>query len=77
VFRKFAVVQSIRQLHLWLRQEQIRLPALAITDDGPRLVWKLPVYNTIRNLLTNPIYGGAVRPELPRLITPEPWWRKA
>jgi excisionase family DNA binding protein len=59
VFRKFAVVQSIRQLHLWLRQEQIRLPALAITDDGPRLVWKLPVYNTIRNLLTNPIYGGA------------------
>jgi CspA family cold shock protein len=24
-----------------------------------------------------PVCAGAVRPELPRLITPEPWWRKA
>jgi DNA invertase Pin-like site-specific DNA recombinase len=27
-FRKFAEFQSIRQVHLWLRQEQIALPAI-------------------------------------------------
>jgi excisionase family DNA binding protein len=28
-------------------------------DDGRSLVWKLPVYNTIHHILTNPIYAGA------------------
>jgi DNA invertase Pin-like site-specific DNA recombinase len=55
VFRKFAEFQSIRQVHLWLRQERIQLPAA----DGPRTVWKLPVYNTVHHMLTNPVYGGA------------------
>lgn len=59
VFAKFAAFQSIRQVHLWLRQERIRLPAVETGDDGRRIVWKLPVYNTIHHLLTNPIYGGA------------------
>jgi DNA invertase Pin-like site-specific DNA recombinase len=59
VFRKFAEFQSIRQVHLWLRQEQIRLPAVDHGPDGPRILWKLPVYNTIHHMLTNPIYGGA------------------
>lgn len=59
VFRKFAEFQSIRQVHLWLRQEQIRLPAVEQTAESQRIVWKLPVYNTIHHLLTNPIYGGA------------------
>ena len=27
--------------------------------DGRRIVWKLPVYNTVHHILTNPIYGGA------------------
>lgn len=60
VFRKFAEFQSIRQVHLWLRQEQVRLPAIETTPPhGPRIVWKLPVYNTIHTFLTNPIYAGA------------------
>ena len=59
VFAKFAAFGSIRQVHLWLRQEQIRLPAVETAGDGRRIVWKLPVYNTVRHLLTNPIYGGA------------------
>jgi DNA invertase Pin-like site-specific DNA recombinase len=59
VFRKFAEFQSIRQVHLWLRQEQIRLPAVDYTAGSRRIVWKLPVYNTVRHLLCNPIYGGA------------------
>ena len=59
VFRKFAEFQSIRQVHLWLRQEQIRLPATDYTAGGRRVIWKLPVYNTVRHILSNPIYGGA------------------
>ena len=58
-FRKFAEFQSVRQLHLWLRQEQIRLPAVEVTEPGRSIVWKLPVYSTLLRLLTNPIYGGA------------------
>jgi excisionase family DNA binding protein len=59
VFRKFAEFQSIRQVHLWLRQEQIRLPATDPAAGAPRTVWKLPVYNTVHHMLTNPVYGGA------------------
>ena len=59
VFRKFAEFQSIRQLHLWLREEEVLLPAVEIDGEGRRIVWKPPVYNTVRALLTNPIYGGA------------------
>ena len=59
VFRKFAEFQSVRQVHLWLRQERIRLPAVDITPNGQRIVWKLPVYNTILRILTNPVYAGA------------------
>jgi hypothetical protein len=35
-----------------------RLCTLSV-EDGRRVVWKLPVYNTVRGLLTNPVYGGA------------------
>ncbi len=59
VFRKFAEFQSIRQVHLWLRQERIQLPAVDYSADRPRTLWKLPVYNTIHHMLTNPVYGGA------------------
>ena len=59
VFRKFAEFQSIRQVHLWLRQEAVLLPAVEANGEGRRIVWKLPVYNTVHGLLTNPVYGGA------------------
>ena len=59
VFRKFAEFQSIRQVHLWLRQEEVLLPAVTVDGDTRRIVWKLPVYNTIYRQLTNPVYGGA------------------
>jgi len=65
VFHKFAAFQSARQVHLWLRQEQIRLPATEIDEHGPRVAWKLPVYSSVLRILTNPVYAGAVRPELP------------
>jgi excisionase family DNA binding protein len=60
VFAKFAEFQSIRQVHLWLRHEHVPLPAVQYTvDEGRSIVWKLPVYNTIHHILTNPIYAGA------------------
>jgi hypothetical protein len=39
VFRKFGEFQSIRQVHLWLRQEGIALPAVRyIADEGRCIV---------------------------------------
>ena len=59
VFRKFAEFQSIRQVHLWLREEEVALPAVKTDGEERRIVWKPPVYNTVHALLTNPIYAGA------------------
>ena len=59
VFAKFTEMHSVRQVHLWLRHERIPLPAVAYTVEGRRIEWKLPVYNTVLHILTNPIYAGA------------------
>ena len=59
VFAKFSEMQSVRQVHLWLRHERISLPAVAYGPEGRRIEWKLPVYNTVLHILTNPIYAGA------------------
>ncbi len=59
VFAKFAQMHSVRQVHLWFRQESIALPAVTYGAQGRRIAWKLPVYNTIHHMLTNPIYAGA------------------
>src|SRR5271165_3925350 len=59
VFRKFAELQSVRQVHLWFRQERIALPAVDHGPEGRHLQWKAPVYNTIHHILRNPIYAGA------------------
>lgn len=59
VFRKFAEFRSIRQVHLWLRQEEVPLPAVRMVGEERRIVWKPPVYGTVHKMLTNPVYGGA------------------
>jgi excisionase family DNA binding protein len=35
------------------------LPATEYGPEGRKVIWKLPVYNTLHHLLTNPIYAGA------------------
>jgi DNA invertase Pin-like site-specific DNA recombinase len=40
VFSKFTEFQSIRQVHLWLRQEGIDLPAADYGLQGRHIVWK-------------------------------------
>jgi excisionase family DNA binding protein len=59
VFRKFRQFGSVRQVLLWLRQERIELPAIVYGAAGRAVIWKLPIYNVVRHILTNPIYGGA------------------
>jgi DNA invertase Pin-like site-specific DNA recombinase len=58
-FNKFAELQTVRQVHLWMRQERLPLPATEYGPEGRKIVWKLPLYNTLHHLLTNPIYAGA------------------
>jgi DNA invertase Pin-like site-specific DNA recombinase len=60
VFARFAEMQSIRQVFLSLRADQIALPYIDSKRSGqPQLLWKPPVYATVNNLLTNPVYAGA------------------
>src|SRR5262245_21190304 len=60
VFVKFAEFHSVRQVHVWLRDEGIALPvACHSAAEGRSVVWRLPLYNTVHNILTNPIYAGA------------------
>jgi len=59
VFTKFAEVQTVRQVLLWMRQERLPLPAVGYGPEGRSVTWKLPVYNTLHHMLTNPIYAGA------------------
>jgi excisionase family DNA binding protein len=59
VFTRFVQAGSVRQVLLWFRQERIELPA-AVYEAGRRSVlWRLPVYNTVLKILTNPVYAGA------------------
>jgi DNA invertase Pin-like site-specific DNA recombinase len=60
VFAKFAELQSVRQVHVWLRDEGIKLPsACHSVADGRGIVWRPPLYNTVHNILTNPVFAGA------------------
>ena len=59
VFRKFVELGSIRQVHLWFRHEPMELPAAVKQQSQRCIVWKLPVYNSLHHILTNPVYAGA------------------
>ncbi len=59
VFSKFAELRSVRQVHVWLREEGIVLPVKSRQSEALGVVWRLPAYNTVHNILTNPIYAGA------------------
>ncbi len=59
VFSKFAEFKSVRQVHLWLRDERVELPVKSRAGETRGVVWRLPAYNVVHNILTNPIYAGA------------------
>lgn len=59
VFTKMIELGSVRQVLLWFRRKAVSLPALPRDPGEPRMVWKIPVYNTVHKMLTNPAYAGA------------------
>jgi excisionase family DNA binding protein len=59
VFIKFAELRSVRQVLLWLRQEAILIPSAVYGPEGRNVLWKLPIYNTVLHILSNPVYAGA------------------
>jgi hypothetical protein len=58
-FRKFAEFGSVRQVTIWPCDEGIKMPIVVYGPRGRMVEWRLPRYNTIHRLLTNPIYAGA------------------
>ena len=60
VLAKMPELGSVRQVLLWFRAEPVPLPAgTKKSPGGQRIVWKLPIYNSVLKMLTNPIYAGA------------------
>ena len=59
VFAKFSEFRSVRQVLIWLVEEGIKLPVKARNPEAQGVVWRTPAYNTVHNILTNPIYAGA------------------
>src|ERR1700757_3272072 len=68
VFTKFAELQSARQVHIWLRDEGIELPVKSCRSEAHGVVWRLPAYNIVHNVLTNPIYAGQVQVSFERQL---------
>jgi excisionase family DNA binding protein len=58
-FSKFAEFGSVRQVAIWLCDDGIKMPIVVYGPRSRVVEWKLPRYNTIHRLLTNPIYAGA------------------
>ena len=59
VFHKFEELQSVRQVLVWIRREQILLPAVVHSYGQQSIEWKSPVYRALDHILTNPVYAGA------------------
>lgn len=59
VFDRFAVLGSARQILMEFRNQGIQLPVHHPDPSGSKIQWRLPVYNAVLRILTNPVYAGA------------------
>ncbi len=59
VFTKFRELGSARQVFLWLRSADIKMPVVLRNVDVCKLVWKSPDYHSVMQILHNPLYAGA------------------
>ena len=59
VFAKFRELGSARQVFLWLRSAEIKLPVVRRNVDVYKIVWKAPAYHAVMQILHNPLYAGA------------------
>jgi DNA invertase Pin-like site-specific DNA recombinase len=58
VFEKMGQLGSMRQVLIWLRQHNVCLPVCSADGGEAGIVWKLPLYQSIQAILTNPVYAG-------------------
>jgi DNA invertase Pin-like site-specific DNA recombinase len=58
VFQKFHELGGMRQVYFWYYRENIELP-VRDSQLNNRIVWRVPRQDTIRTILTNPLYAGA------------------
>jgi hypothetical protein len=59
VFAKFRELGSARQVFLWLRSADIKMPIVLRNVDVCKHVWKAPAYHSVMQILHNPLYAGA------------------
>jgi len=59
VFAKFRELGSGRQVFLWLRSADIKMPVVLRNVEVRKLVWKAPAYHSVMQILHNPLYAGA------------------
>lgn len=59
VFAKFCELGSARQVFLWLRSVDIKMPVVVRNVDVCKLAWKAPAYHSVVQILHNPLYAGA------------------
>ena len=58
VFAKLAEFGSVRQVLMWLREENVSLPSLE--GERPRAItWRLPTYRMVLSIVRSPFYAGA------------------
>jgi excisionase family DNA binding protein len=57
-FRKFAEFASVRQVALWLIDEDMKMPVVVYGPDGRIVESRRPRYSMIYRVLTNPVYAG-------------------
>ncbi len=59
VFAKFRELGSARQVFLWLRLADIKMPVVLRNVDVCKIAWKAPAYHGVMQILHNPLYAGA------------------
>jgi DNA invertase Pin-like site-specific DNA recombinase len=59
VYRKFDALGSVRQALLWFRRNQVEVPTRTHGDPRRSVAWRLPIYNALHAIVTNPFYAGA------------------
>jgi DNA invertase Pin-like site-specific DNA recombinase len=59
VFRKFREMGSARQVLLWARQADVKMPVLQQRAGADHVKWVSPAYHQVLAMLKHPIYAGA------------------
>jgi DNA invertase Pin-like site-specific DNA recombinase len=77
VFAKFRELGSARQVFLWLRGADIKMPVVLRNVDVCKIAWKSPAYHNVVQILHNPLYAGAYAYGRRAQRTPDHRWARA